>query len=398
MKWLSFIVLALAGCKGDRPPPLTVEAYVWQAAEKADVAAAMERAAGIVATFHVRAAEMRWNETKFSTQRFISKLPSPGCGLVIRIGSSAASLEWTPDQIKPVADLFHELSLLGPSEIQCDFDCPQKRLTTYQILLTALRKATGKVPVYPTALPSWLGEPAFPKLIQDCGAYVLQVHSLQLPTNRTEPPLIFDAAGARTAVAKASALGVPFRVAMATYGCEVRFTPDGKVADVVSEDTGSIGPETSERAYAMADPLDSARLVREWTDKTPDHLLGIIWYRLPVKGDRRNWPWETLQLVARGEEDIANPLLSISPGAGARDVHVTNPGKFPLRLPGKIIITSPSDAADGTGAYRLEPGSDGLHFVLRPDVWPWLAPGKKIPAGWVRTRDENARIDWHIIP
>ncbi len=396
LKWLAIAFLALSACQKPARPPLTVEAYVWQSPEIPAVQQAMSRAAGQVGKFHVRAAELGWTGERFTTQRALTKLPAPGCGLVVRIGASASRLEWTPEQIDAVAEVFRELARLGPSEIQCDFDCPQKRLGRYRVLLDALQAAAGKVPVLPTALPSWLDEPDFRKLIAGRGGYVLQVHSLQLPKLAGDPLVIFDPLAARVTAKKASALRVPFRIAMATYGCEVRFGIDGKVTDVISEDLGS--SSTAKRAFALADPVESARLVHEWTLAPPDGLKGIIWYRLPVEGDQRNWPWDTFERVIRGEVALSAPELEVSKGTGPRDLFIINRGKFPVCLPGEIVIEHPILTADGAGAYRLESQSDGLRLTRRTDIWPWLNPGKRIPSGWLRFREEPARIVSHLKP
>lgn len=397
---LSFLIipLVLSGCEKSTRPPLSTAAYVWQSADKPAVREAMEQANDAISTFHARTAELRWTGDRFAIRRFTHTLPSPGCGLVVRIGASAASLDWTPAQIEPVAKLFREIAALGPSEIQCDYDCPQKRLDSYHRLLTALQSAAGKVPVIPTALPSWLDEPGFRSLITGRHGYVLQVHSLQLPQRRTDPAVIFDPAAAGVALKKAAALGEPFRVAMATYGCEIRFGADGKVVDVISEDIGASTAPIPGRAFAMADPAESAHFVRRWTDRRPANLTGFIWYRLPVEGDRRNWPWITFQKVILGEVSVSKPELEAAPGPGARDLFVSNHGPFPIELPSEIVVTTPVVAADGAGAYRLQQQQDGLHFRLNPQVWPWLDPGKKIAAGWLRTREETPRIESHFSP
>ena len=106
---------------------------------------------------------------------------------------------------------------LGPREIQCDYDCPQKRLDGYRRLLDALQASAGSIPVVPTTLPSWQDEPAFRKLVAGRPGYVLQVHSLQLPKQAGQPVVLFDPDTARAAARKAAALGIPFRIAMATY-------------------------------------------------------------------------------------------------------------------------------------------------------------------------------------
>lgn len=398
MKWLPAIFLLLAGCKESPLRPLTIEAYVWQSADKPAVRAAMAISAGLVSRLHVRAAEMRWDGGKFVTQWFVKELPAEGCGLVVRIGASAAGLEWTPGQVAEVAAVFKKAAEFFPSEIQCDFDCPQKRLKGYAVLLKGLEAAVGEIPVLPTALPSWLGEPDFAKLVKGRAGWVLQVHSLQLPSRPEEAPVIFDPAKAQIAALKAAELGVPFRVAMATYGCEVRFGEDGKVLDVVSEDLAELTPNVWKRGFALADPVASARLVREWETDRPKGLEGIIWYRLPVEGDRRNWPWETFELVVRGDISKTEPVLEATPGTGARDLSVANHGKYPVRLPRTIIVKSEVIAADGGGAYRVERAGEGVRFLLRDDVWPWLDPGKRIASGWLRLREGEQEIDWQIAP
>ncbi len=351
-----------------------------------------------ISRLHVRAAEMRWDGEKFVTQWFVKEMPVKGCGLVLRIGASASGLEWTPERIAEVATIFKQVAEFSPSEIQCDFDCPQKRLDGYAVLLDGLKIAVGQIPLVPTALPSWLDEGDFGRLVKGGPGYVLQVHSLQLPKRPGDSVVIFDPAEARTAAKKAARIAVPFRIAMATYGCEVRFGEDGKVLDVVSEDLAEVPPGMTKRSFALADPVASARLIREWESERPEGLQGIIWYRLPVGGDRRNWPLETLRLVARGEISESLPVLEATPGPGARDLTVANHGKFPVRLPQEILIRSRVIAADGAGAYRVEEAGDGVKFLLHDDIWPWLDPGKKIASGWLRMVDDSVSVDWQVSP
>ncbi|MGC4017150.1 MAG: DUF3142 domain-containing protein [Luteolibacter sp.] len=401
-RWLIFILLLfpLASCRKEAPRPApAIEAYVWQSPSRPEVAAAMQQAHGTVATLHIRAAEMRWTGSAFETSRAVTRpLPEPGCGLVLRIGASASRLDWTPEQIAPVAAVVKELASLAPREIQCDYDCPQSRLDRYARLLEALQKEAGSIPLVPTTLPSWLEEPAFKKLIARRPGYVLQVHSLQLPKQAGQPVVIFDPTTARTAAKKASALGVPFRIAMATYGCEVWFGTDGKVMEVISEDAAPLNKTPASRAFTLADPTESARLIREWNASPPPGLQAVIWYRLPVAGDRRNWPWVTFQHVVRGEETASTPTLETTDHDGTLDLHLVNRGDFPILLPAEAVITTPAISADGAGAYRLEKQDDGLHYLRREGIWPWLDPGKKIPAGWLRTREPVSRIDWHFTP
>jgi len=400
LRWLWLIPLLLNACRKEEPRPVPViEAYVWQNPNRPAVIAAMQQATPTVATFHVRAAELRWNGKVFTIDRpVVGKLPTPGCGLVVRIGASAASLEWTNEQIDAVAAVVRSLAALGPKEIQCDYDCPQKRLDHYRRLLDALQAAAGSVPVSPTVLPSWLGEASFEKLVAGRSGYVLQVHSLGLPKTPAEPVKLFDPDAARASVKRASALGIPFRVAMATYGCEVWFGPDDKVIEVISEDASPDGKVPARRSFALADPIESAKLVREWSAAPPAGLQAVIWYRLPIEGDRRNWPWVTFSKVVKGEEAPEIVTFEGMDHNGTQDLFVMNRGDFPAPLPAEIIVISPVTASDGVGAYRMERQSDGLHFIRRQEVWPWLDPGKKISTGWLRSATKEARMEWHYPP
>lgn len=391
-------VLLFAGCKEAPQRPLDVEAYVWQAAEKPTVKEAMVKSEALVSRLHVRAAEMRWDGQKFMTQWFVRELPVKDCGLVVRIGASASQVEWTPERIAEVAKVFKKTADFSPSEIQCDFDCPQKRLKKYSVLLDGLQSAVGGIPVYPTALPAWLDQPDMATLVKGRAGWVLQVHSLQLPSQPEEAAVIFDPEAARAAALKAARLGVPFRIAMATYGCEVRFGEDGKVLDVVSEDLAELTPAVRRQAFAMADPVASARRVAAWENDRPVGLTGIIWYRLPVAGDSRNWPWATFQRVARGEVAVSLPELESTPVDGARDLTVANHGDFPVRLPLAILVRSAVVTADGSGHYRVERAGDGVKFLLRSDVWPWLDPGKRVACGWLRLHEAGQEIDWVMTP
>jgi hypothetical protein len=399
MKLLLLTLLLLVGCRKAPQASPAIEAYVWQNPDRPAVIAAVQEAAGQVATFHVRAAEFRWNGEAFTVDQAVkNQLPYPQCGLVVRIGASASRLEWTPPQIEAVAVVIRGLAALQPKEIQCDYDCPQKRLDRYGVLLDALQLAAGKIRVTPTVLPSWIGEPAFENLIANRPGYVLQLHSLGLPKSPDDPVRLFDPLASRAFVKQASALGVPFRVAMATYGCEVWFDDEGRVIEVISEDRPAAGKVPARRSYALADPLESARLIEEWNREPPAGLQAVIWYRLPIKGDRHNWPWSTLRQVASGQVMASAMTLEPVMHDETRDLVIINRGAFPAALPQEIVVTNAVIAADGSGAYRLEQRGDGLHFIRRAEVWPWLDPGEKIPTGWLRTAVNPSRMDWSFTP
>ena len=92
MKWLALGLLLLGGCQKTERRQLTVEAYVWQSPDRPEVGQAIEKSAGVVSKLHVRAAELKWTGGRFETSRPLTGMPVPGCGLVVRIGASAAQL------------------------------------------------------------------------------------------------------------------------------------------------------------------------------------------------------------------------------------------------------------------------------------------------------------------
>ena len=172
------ILLTAASCdkpsETGAPPPLTTEAYVWQDPARTEVREAVTATGPSFNTLHFRAAEFRWTGSDFSIDRAVTDtLPSPDCGLVVRIGQSAAQLEWTDAQCRAVESCVASLAQLGPREIQCDYDCPQSRLDDYRHLLKRLRDAADTVPVVPTTLPSWLAESGFADLARESPGYDL---------------------------------------------------------------------------------------------------------------------------------------------------------------------------------------------------------------------------------
>ncbi|MCH7228794.1 DUF3142 domain-containing protein [Haloferula sp. A504] len=379
----------------EAPPPLTAEAYVWQDPARPEVREAVAAAHPAFGTLHFRAAEFRWTGRDFAIDQVVTdRLPSPGCGLVVRIGQSAAQLEWTDAQCRAVEACVASLARLGPREIQCDYDCPQARLGDYCRLLKRLRAAAGAVPVVPTTLPSWLAESGFAELAEESPGYVLQVHSLTLPRAPEEEVVLLDPALARRSVDRAAALGVPFRVAMPTYGCEVWFDAGDRVIEVISEDRAPEGLAPARRSYGYAEPAMAAKLVGGWIDARPAGLTGVIWYRLPIASDRRNWAWPTLQKVMRGE--IPKPGLRIEAAESGGDVALVNHGDAPARLPLRLIARGPIQAADAIGAYRLESGGTETVFRFTGDGWPWIEPANRLVVGWITTRDPASKVTWEI--
>ena len=130
---------------------------------------------------------------------------------------------------------------------------------------------------------------AFAKLIAAADGYVLQVHSLAPPASpKGEIPLL-KPAETRDWVER----GGPFRAAVPGGASHLQLSrgvrSQGKLLGLSAEGPLLSWPEGIAVRAARSDPAVMAGLVRDWTRNRPRELAGILWYRLPVAGDRLNW-------------------------------------------------------------------------------------------------------------
>lgn len=386
---ISLLVVAMAVPRHRGiPMRLTSEAYVWQSTARAETRDAMATAADLDC-LHILAAEVAWRDKQLvvATMPVDPAIHPPArTGRVIRLGQSTASLIWTDERVAILAGAARTLAASRPREIQIDYDCPASRLGGYRKLLDNMQAVVPDVPVVFTALPSWLDAPGFAALARAHPGYILQVHSLDLPSSAGAPVVLCDPAAARRAVARAAMHGVPFRLALPTYGSEILFDANGRVVDVVSEDRpSSKAARAVTRQQVMADAPALARLVAELLRAHPPALTGLVWYRLPVATDRRNWPWQTFDAVRQGKP--VAPHLEISfatTGTGSHDIVLANTGTAPARLPAAIALPPGTTAADAARPYRV--ADDAARLILAPDdlSWRWLQAGERRTIGWIR--------------
>lgn len=279
---------------------------------------------------------------------------------------------------------------LPVAAFQIDYDCPQKSLDRYRQWLTGIRAklADTRIPLFLTTLPSWLGEPAFPALAGAADGYILQVHSFDL-TASGKAPAICDPDSARQWVARAASLGRPFDVALPTYRCLAGYAPDGRTLGIAA-DAGSPSWPPGTRILEMeSDPDALAALVAEWTAKRPACLRGLWWYRLPVEGEIRNWPWPTLAAVMTGRSPVSRLEARATAGNPA-DFTLWNTGEKDEPLPRRVSVTwaaIPTEpaAVDAAKGWSCQNSEGGLQFSTQPDAMGRrLTPGRSIPLGWLR--------------
>ncbi len=391
--WLWFLLAAAAA------GPLPSQVYVWQRAWTPPVQAAVAEHASHFTEIAVLAAEVTWKNPVPQVTRVAVNYPAlvaaaGRVGLALRVGPFNGELSQEPALVHFLAGLAGSLvaeartNHLEPVELQIDFDCPTSKLADYRRWLAVVQRQVAPLPVTITALPSWLSSPAFPPLAATAPNYVLQVHSLAIPASLTAPFTLCDPAAARRAVTRAGEIGVPFRVALPTYGYRMKFNAAGDFIGLAAEATSVGGPGREVRA----DPLVLAALVQGWNTNRPASLGGVIWYRLPVAVDNLNWRWPTLASIMAGRV----PELKFHAGArqteaGLVEISLVNDGELDLAAPLAVTVHWPAGrlvAGDALGGFELtEPEGSSARFKNLQTAFR-LPAGEKCPVGWLRFEQE----------
>jgi len=269
-------------------------------------------------------------------------------------------------------------------EFQFDFDCAQKNLASYHTWLSVLRAVVHPIRFVMTVLPAWLNEPEFPSLVRETDGYVLQVHSV--PISAGGSAALCDAKLAREWVARAGKLGMPFSVALPTYRCTAGYTPNGKLLSVAMDSVQPSWPPGTRTLEFGADADKIAALVNDWQKSRPLQLRELIWYRVPIATDTRNWRWPTLAAVMAGR--FPNHQLSVrQEGANPIDLSIVNAGEADEQLSLNVIAKwsearlEASDALSGWNV-RSENGLAVFNSVAQNGFR--LPPGATRKIGWLR--------------
>jgi hypothetical protein len=376
--------------------PLLQRGYLWQRDWTQAVAAAVTEADRQMDGVVVLGAEIQWNAGRpgpiranlsWQTLKSFKKSVSlalriePYPGPFVEHDLAAKSIVHEATRLVREAKA-HQLNL---SELQLDFDCPQKKLAGYEIWARAIRTAIRPIKLVLTALPVWLDERDFPDLIRQSDGYVLQVHSIPAG-HQTGHEVVCDPALARSWVAKAGNLGRPFDVALPTYRCTAGYDPVGNLLGVAMDSVAPVFPPGTRLLEFDSDADALARLVNDWHRARPEYLKGVIWYRLPVSTDRQNWRWPTLIAVMEGR--LPRHRLEVSrQGDNPVDLSISNNSEADVPVNCTITVTW----NDGTLiAYdtlpgwniRVEPGR--ALFRANSTRCLRLPPGTRIDIGWLR--------------
>jgi hypothetical protein len=393
-----FLPVVLLSIARAAPPPtnsLSHDVYVWQRAWTPAVRNAVITHAGTFERVIVLAAEVSWARTEPKVTRVAVDYPALAAskaqvGLALRIGPYPGPFSADDKTARLLSGLASNLVVearakgISPAELQIDFDCAESKLDGYRAWLAAIKQAVQPTKVILTALPVWLRQPAFPKLASLADGYVLQVHSLEPPTSPEAPFTLCNPAAANQAIERAASIGIPFRVALPTYGYLVAFATNGHFVGLSAEGPARAWPANAILKEVRTDPQAMAQLVEHWAANPPPALRGWIWYRFPVADDTLNWRWPTLSAIVHSHslrEQFHAEVRRVEPGL--MDVSLVNDGE--LDISSRLAVEVHWQDA------RLVAG-DGLQGVelveANPSTARLLTPSIRLPAG------EPRKIGW----
>lgn len=271
------------------------------------------------------------------------------------------------------------------NELQLDFDCAQKKLAGYRTWLRVLRPSVSPTPLVITTLPAWLDESEFIPLVAEADGYVLQVHSVPtaMESGRT---VLCDPSLARKWVAKAAKLGRPFSVALPTYWCLAGYDPEGKLLGVSMDGVQPAWPALTKVLEFSSGADELAKLVNEWREIRPRGLKELLWYRIPVASDVRNWRWPTLAAVMAGRAPL-HQIEVVSQRGNPVDLSIINAGEADESLDFSVIVTwndAGLVASDALPGWRLQVERGRAVFNPERGHRLRLTPGDKQGVGWLR--------------
>ena len=402
----------LAGCR--RAPvrasgPLAHDGYLWQRTHSAAVSESVRTHADAFRSIIVLAAEVSWQKSAANFTPQITRVSldwpalrtAPHLGLALRLNAHPGPFARADPTARALAALASELlaeaTVHGAtvSEFQIDFDAATGKLAGYRAWLDTLRAAIAPVPLTFTALPAWLRSGEFPALARSAAGFVLQVHSLARPAGPDTPFALCDPAAARLAIERAALVGLPFRVALPTYGYTLAFDSTGRFAALSAEGPRPEWREDFIVREIRADASELAALVNSLTADRPAALSGLIWYRLPVAGDQLNWSWPTLASAMRGQAPAARLRAEAQLTTdGPIELLLVNDGDGDFSGPARVGVRwhdARRTGADALGAFAIaDEDASSLHFATATCRLP---AGTRRAIGWLRLSSPTVSPD-----
>lgn len=360
-------------------PRLEHEAYVWQRSWTPAVGAAVREGTAEFAALRVLVLQ-QIGEQRIAVIPDLEALRERGLPLraVLRIEGSRPRADAVALASAMALIVEHwRAQGLRVDGVEVDHDCASAALADYADWLRVFRSGLPRDLVLSiTALPSWLEAPAGLAALRDAAdETVLQVHAVEA----WRSALVDASSTLRWARAWQTQAPRPFRVALPAYGLRVQLGRDGRPAAVDAE--GAIDRSGQAAQERRADPVEVAAIVRALRAEPLPQLKGLLWFRLPVAGDRRSWAPATLSAAMRGEAPKARiELQAVARGGGLHDLVLQNVGSTDAQAQARIVLPAHCGLVEGVGAYRSAPDQSGLQ-AAQP---VWLAPGASLALGFAR--------------
>lgn len=385
-------VALLGACEQSSAPPLDQQLYIWQRQWTPAHAEALTQSRNGFSTLRVLALQNHpqagWRRAQIDSA--LLKADARPLIAVVRLDGQLRQLD-ASETIKQVLQVAADWQAQGLvlAGMEIDHDAGTAKLPAYRQFLQTLRAAlpsTLKLSI--TALPAWLDSPELPGLLAQVDSSVLQVHAVSDPQRG-----LFDPVLARQWAERWSrATDKPFYLALPAYGIAL-LPGEGGAPQVESEVPIE---QRGQRRELMADPRQLSTLAAQLGKAPPAHLAGLIWFRLPLAGDRRAWSLTTLRAVALGDPLRSDLALNLSGQDGLYDIVLSNHGNLDTALPARVtLVANQCEAADGLNGYTLRQTPGQLEFNRLKDGR--LPAGAQRTLGWARctTIDQGGS---HVFP
>jgi hypothetical protein len=403
-------IFAFAGC--NRPDvkvagPLLQRGYIWQRewtpAVIDSIREAEQQMNGVVLlgaeinfcgkSPEVVKASIDWDAVQRQTQH---------CSVALRVAPFAGPFRADDGRARMIVDVAKRLlddartHAVKIEEFQFDFDCAQKNLGLYRTWLSILRPIVHPVRFVITVLPAWLDDANFLTLARETDGYVLQVHSV--PISAHGNATLCDSKLAREWIARAAKLGAPFSVALPTYRCAAGYAPEGKLLSVAMDSVQPSWPPGTRILEFGADADKIAALVNEWQKARPPQLRELIWYRVPIVTDARNWRWSTLTAVMAGRTP-KHQLSVRQEGANPIDLSIVNAGEADEQLSLNVVAKwsqAGLEASDALSGWSVRSEKDRAVFSPVAQKILRVPPGATRKIGWLRF-DQPANLQIELL-
>lgn len=267
-------------------------------------------------------------------------------------------------------------------EIQLDLDCPERIFARYAEIVRAL-KAKGVKRISATVLPVHLKLKEFPEFAKNVDFYVLQVHGLDFRKGAS----LMRMSTVEESLARAEKLNLPYKVALPCYAYELFFR-DGRLVSLNAEQGRA--NRGGKRTVLAAEPEELAESVR----KIRKLKRGIIWFRLPVRGDRLCLDRPSLQKIMDGEKIEKRMEFRWKKSKDrlyilyVKNIAMLGAERVALRF------SRGNFQADDYGFFGGFQPEAGHVFGLFPEslTGPAPLPGEESAAMWLRSNDEPPKL------